>query len=375
MSKESKLIELKKVVQLKIALKHTKPLIWRRVLVKNSISFFELHHTIQLAMGWENYHLYEFRVNNYRIGEPEEDFGDNSKVIDAKKITLEEALSSEIETFSYEYDFGDSWRHEITVEKIIPLDNKIDYPICLDGKMNCPPEDCGGVPGYYHLLEILADKNNPERNEMIEWLGEVYNPTYFNLEQINYNLEFVSQNMEGEDEIWNEEAFGDDFLRDDEEDIFGDDADLWDIFGALSIKVVNKSNHPLPHYETEASAGMDLRANLEKSVQLKPLERALIKTGLFMELPLECEAQVRPRSGLALKHGITVLNAPGTIDADYRGEIGVILVNLSSETYVIEDGERIAQLVIAHLARADWEEVDKLGDTDRGEGGFGSTGR
>lgn len=375
MSKESKLIELKKVVQLKIALKHTKPLIWRRVLVRNSISFFELHHTIQLAMGWENYHLYEFRVNNYRIGEPEEDFGDNSKVIDAKKITLEEALSSEIETFSYEYDFGDSWRHEITVEKIIPLDNKIDYPTCLDGKMNCPPEDCGGVSGYYHLLEILADKNNPERNEMIEWLGEVYNPTYFNLEQINYNLEFVSQNMEGEDEIWNEEAFGDDFLRDDEEDIFGDDADLWDIFGALSIKVVNKSKHPLPHYETEASAGMDLRANLEKSVQLKPLERALIKTGLFMELPLECEAQVRPRSGLALKHGITVLNAPGTIDADYRGEIGVILVNLSSETYVIEDGERIAQLVIAHLARADWEEVDKLGDTDRGEGGFGSTGR
>lgn len=375
MSKGSKLIELKKAVQLKIVLKHTKPLIWRRILVKNSISFFELHHTIQLAMEWKNYHLYEFRVNNYRIGELEEDFGDGSKVIDAKKITLEEALSSEIKKFSYEYDFGDGWEHEILIEKIAPLENDMEYPVCLDGELNCPPEDCGGIPGYYHLLEVLADKKSPERHEMIEWLGEVYDPTYFNLEQINYDLGFVSQNMEEEDDVWEDEAFDNGFFGNDEEDFFDDETDLWDIFDDLTIKVVNQSKHPLPHYETEASAGMDLRANLEKSVSLKPLERALIKTGLFLELPLECEAQVRPRSGLALKHGITVLNAPGTIDADYRGEIGVILVNLSSETYVIEDGERIAQLVIAHHVRADWEEVNQLGGTDRGEGGFGSTGK
>ncbi len=142
----------------------------------------------------------------------------------------------------------------------------------------------------------------------------------------------------------------------------------------MNIKIINKSNHPLPSYETMASAGMDLRANLENSVTLKPLERTIIKTGLFIELPIGIEAQVRPRSGLAAKKGITVLNAPGTIDADYRGEIGVILVNLSNEKFTIENGERIAQLVIAKHERADWEEVSVLSETDRGEGGFGSTG-
>jgi dUTP pyrophosphatase len=142
----------------------------------------------------------------------------------------------------------------------------------------------------------------------------------------------------------------------------------------MKIKIINKSTHALPHYETEASAGMDLRANLEQAVTLKPLARAIIKTGLFIELPVGIEAQVRPRSGLAAKHGITVLNAPGTIDADYRGEIGVILVNLSSDDFTIENGERIAQLVIAKHERATWETVEKLSSTERGEGGFGSTG-
>ncbi len=142
----------------------------------------------------------------------------------------------------------------------------------------------------------------------------------------------------------------------------------------MNIKIINKSKHPLPHYETEASAGMDLRANLDNPVVIKPLERAIIKTGLFMELPVGIEAQVRPRSGLAAKKGITVLNAPGTIDADYRGEIGVILVNLSNEDFTIEDGERIAQLVIAKHERAQWEEVTVLSETERGAGGFGSTG-
>jgi dUTP pyrophosphatase len=142
----------------------------------------------------------------------------------------------------------------------------------------------------------------------------------------------------------------------------------------MNIKIINKSNHDLPHYETIASAGMDLRANLSESRILKPLERSIVGTGLFIELPIGIEAQVRPRSGLAAKKGITVLNAPGTIDADYRGEIGVILVNLSNEDFLIQNGERIAQLVIAKHERADWEEVQELSDTERGEGGFGSTG-
>lgn len=142
----------------------------------------------------------------------------------------------------------------------------------------------------------------------------------------------------------------------------------------MNIKVINKSAHPLPHYETIASAGMDLRANITEAITLKPLERAIVPTGIFMELPIGTEAQVRPRSGLAAKKGVTVLNAPGTIDADYRGEVGVILVNLSNEDFVIENGERIAQMVMAHHSQAQWEEVNELSSTDRGEGGFGSTG-
>lgn len=142
----------------------------------------------------------------------------------------------------------------------------------------------------------------------------------------------------------------------------------------MEVKVINKSAHKLPHYETDFSAGMDLRANIDEPVTLKPLERTIVKTGLFIELPLGFEAQVRPRSGLAAKKGITVLNAPGTIDADYRGEIGVILVNLSNEAFEIQNGERIAQMVIAKHEQISWEEVDILGETSRGAGGFGSTG-
>lgn len=142
----------------------------------------------------------------------------------------------------------------------------------------------------------------------------------------------------------------------------------------MKIKIINKSGHKLPNYETLASAGMDLRADLESPITLKPLERAIVPTGLFMELPVGYEAQVRPRSGLAAKKGITVLNAPGTIDADYRGNVGVILVNLSNEDFTVENGERIAQMVIAKHERAEWEEVENLSETDRGKGGFGSTG-
>ena len=142
----------------------------------------------------------------------------------------------------------------------------------------------------------------------------------------------------------------------------------------MKINIINKSSHQLPKYETTASAGMDLRANLTESIVLKPFERVLVKTGLFIELPVGYEAQVRPRSGLALKKGITVLNTPGTIDADYRGEIGVILINLSNEDFVIENGERIAQLVIAKYEQAALIEVNELSETQRGAGGFGSTG-
>ena len=142
----------------------------------------------------------------------------------------------------------------------------------------------------------------------------------------------------------------------------------------MTIKILNRSQHALPNYESDASAGMDLRANLDAPVTLNPLERAIIKTGLFIELPVGYEAQVRPRSGLAAKKGITVLNSPGTVDADYRGEIGVILVNLSSEAFVVENGERIAQLIIAKHERAEWIAVEELSETSRGAGGFGSTG-
>ncbi len=143
----------------------------------------------------------------------------------------------------------------------------------------------------------------------------------------------------------------------------------------MEIKVINKSKHPLPQYATTQSAGMDLRAYLSEPIVLKPLQRCLVPTGLFMALPAGYEAQVRPRSGLALKKGITVLNAPGTIDADYRGEVGVILINLSNEDFVIEDGERIAQMVIARHEQAEWNEVKLLEETERGEGGFGHTGK
>lgn len=141
-----------------------------------------------------------------------------------------------------------------------------------------------------------------------------------------------------------------------------------------TIEIINNSKHELPAYETNSSAGMDLRANIDAPIILKPLERTIIKTGLFIALPAGFEAQVRPRSGLAAKKGITVLNSPGTIDADYRGEIGVILINLSKEDFVVNDGDRIAQLVIATYEQIHWEEVELLNETKRGLGGFGSTG-
>ncbi len=143
----------------------------------------------------------------------------------------------------------------------------------------------------------------------------------------------------------------------------------------MEIQVINKSRHPLPEYATLMSAGMDLRAHLDEPILLKPMERCLVPTGLYIALPPGTEAQIRPRSGLALKKGITVLNAPGTIDADYRGEIGIILINLSQEPFEIQDGERIAQMVVARYEQLTWKEVDSLDDTERGAGGFGHSGQ
>lgn len=142
----------------------------------------------------------------------------------------------------------------------------------------------------------------------------------------------------------------------------------------MKIQIINKSKHALPQYATALSAGMDLRANIDTPILLKPMQRKLVPTGLYIALPEGFEAQIRPRSGLALKKGITLLNTPGTIDADYRGEIGVIVVNLSEEDFIIEDGERIAQMVITRYEKAEWEEVEVLGETERGDGGFGHTG-
>lgn len=143
----------------------------------------------------------------------------------------------------------------------------------------------------------------------------------------------------------------------------------------MQVKIVNKSKHSLPEYATVLSAGMDLRANIDEPVTLKPLQRLLIPTGIYIQLPEGYEAQIRPRSGLAVKHGISIVNSPGTIDADYRGEIRVILVNLSSDDFVINDGERICQMVIAQHARVEWQQVDDLDETERGSGGFGHTGK
>ena len=143
----------------------------------------------------------------------------------------------------------------------------------------------------------------------------------------------------------------------------------------MEVKIVNKSSFALPEYQTPQSAGLDIRANIEESITLQPLERAMVPTGLYVELPEGCEMQIRPRSGLAAKHGITVLNSPGTIDADYRGEIKVILVNLSNTPFTIEAGERIAQMIVARYEQIEWQAVEELGATERGAGGFGSSGK
>lgn len=194
-----------KAVQLKISLKNSTPPIWRRVLVKSSISFYELHYTIQIAMGWGNFHLFEFKIGDYQIGIIDEDFDDpesgTSKIIGAKGITLDEVISKgEFKNFSYEYDFGDGWMHSIVVEKTMPLDQDKYYPVCIKGKLNCPPEDCGGLYGYYNFLEIISNKKHPEYRNMVEWMGGRFDPTEFEVEDVNEDLEDIEGIMGKEDD-------------------------------------------------------------------------------------------------------------------------------------------------------------------------------
>ena len=186
------------IIQLKITLQWTKPPIWRRVLLDKKTTFFELHHIIQIAMGWENYHLYEFKIDNCRIGEPNEEFNyyEASKVLDASTVTLDSIITGTKEKFDYEYDFVDGWMHQIVVEQFLSLDSSIHYPICIAGKLNCPPEDCGGLGGFYHVLDIIKDKNHPEREEMLEWLGGQYAPEEFDKGKINNELKSLDKYIE-----------------------------------------------------------------------------------------------------------------------------------------------------------------------------------
>jgi hypothetical protein len=210
----------KTAVQIKIVLKNSKPPIWRRVLVDSAITFEELHYTIQLSMGWGIYHLYEFKVDGYKIGVIDEEMDDYgfgaSEMIDSEEITLEEIISKGINKFTYEYDFGDSWDHSIEIEKTMPQDPEKFYPVCLKGSMNCPPEDVGGIPGFYYLLEVLKDPTHPEHEELQEWVGGEYDPEDFDLEETNFFLREIGEIMESDED---EDYYpGDDDDDDEEED-------------------------------------------------------------------------------------------------------------------------------------------------------------
>ncbi len=170
-------------LQLKITLKGSKPPIWRRVLIKDTITFKDLHHIIQDAMGWYNCHLYEFDLWGFSIGMPYE--GSFDEIEDASKIKIKKHLNSPGMKFTYTYDFGDDWEHLITVEKIEPITKGEQLPVCIKGKGNCPPEDCGGIWGYYELLETIKDKKHPDHEDMLEWLGGSFDPNEFNIEEIN----------------------------------------------------------------------------------------------------------------------------------------------------------------------------------------------
>lgn len=183
------------ILQLKILLRGTKPPIWRRVLVKKTITFEALHDVIQIAMGWTNSHLHEFAVNGTRIGQPldEFDLSYGEDLLDESTVILGSVLDKVKQQINYSYDFGDSWEHSIMVEKLHPDDTTMFYPACIGGKLNCPPEDCGGIPGFYELQAILADKRHPDRREMVAWLGGPYDSQAFDQEKVNRQLSRLSR--------------------------------------------------------------------------------------------------------------------------------------------------------------------------------------
>ena len=180
------------IIQLKITIENSKPAIWRRVRVEKQTTFFELHHIIQIVFGWQNYHAYEFFIDNHKLGAPD-DYMKNvpstdEGVIDARDITLDSLIVQPRETFRYEYDFGDSWMHRIVVERFLPKEELAQYPYCMSGKYSSPPEDCGGMPGYYDLLRILKDKKHRDHKEMVKWAGRNFNPEHFDKEELNKKL-------------------------------------------------------------------------------------------------------------------------------------------------------------------------------------------
>lgn len=181
---------MREIIQLNVSLKGSIPLIWRNILINQETSFFELHHIIQIAMGWKNYHLFEFNLDGYRIGmieENEEGYGSN-QLLDANKTLLTDILSLENDNFHYNYDFGDGWLHQITLEQLVGKEEDCIYPTCLNGQLNCPPEDCGGINGFYDMLKILQNKKHPEYKETRTWVGKKYDPESFDLVKVNKQL-------------------------------------------------------------------------------------------------------------------------------------------------------------------------------------------
>lgn len=178
---------MKEVLQIKVTLDKTDPPIWRRILVPADVTFFDLHHILQIAMGWKNSHLFEFKVGDYTIGYEDDDLDGSDEIANAGEVTLDTLLVKEGLAFSYVYDLGDYWMHTVVVERILAGDSQKTYPVCVEGALNCPPEDCGSIPGFYHLVEVLKDKRHPEYADMRMWAGR-YNPSKFNIERINKEL-------------------------------------------------------------------------------------------------------------------------------------------------------------------------------------------
>ncbi len=183
---------MQEIIQLNISLTHSIPLIWRQILVTKDITFFELHHIIQIVMGWDNYHMFEFDLEGYRIGEVDENEKSNGygsdQVLDSRDVTLNDIISQQKDIITYMYDFGDGWRHQIKVEKFHNIDKTIKYPTCIDGQMNCPPEDCGGIHSFYHYVDVLKNKKHPEYKEITQWIGKKYNIEQFDKEKVNRKL-------------------------------------------------------------------------------------------------------------------------------------------------------------------------------------------